>query len=247
MGLFDGMKQGGRDGDDDGDGGGGGEEEAAYVRIQNRSSHLVRITFLDAHGIDESNLDDLSGDIEIDSSLPPPSSEKQQRKPFANGGRYVPLLLGADGGGGGSLFDSGGGGGGVTVEARVPGAQKPTSTLRLIANDGGGAWGWADETIDDDSPIVLVADVRRSEEAAEGGGGEGGGEGRHRHRCFWKVELRVYDNVDTARWMEVLGERVIGDVPFNQIGLPGELLLCSRRALLYIYLLYIQYKRKAKD
>ena len=168
MGLFDGMKKGGRDGDDDddGDGDGGGEDEgAAYVRIHNRSSHPVRIAFLDARLIDESNFDDISGDIEIDSSLPLPSSSSGRR----GGGecRYVPLLPGTDGGG--SLFDSGGGGGCVTVEARVPGAQKPTSALRLIV-DGGGAWGWADGTIDGDSPIVLVADAARSEVAGGGGG-----------------------------------------------------------------------------
>ena len=240
MGLFDGMKQGGRDGDDDGDGGGGGEEEAAYVRIQNRSSHLVRITFLDAHGIDESNLDDLSGDIEIDSSLPPPSSEKQQRKPFANGGRYVPLLLGADGGGGGSLFDSGGGGGGVTVEARVPGAQKPTSTLRLIANDGGGAWGWADETIDDDSPIVLVADARRSEEAAEGGGDAIATAAFGRSNCACTTTSiprggwRCWENASSGMCRSI---RSVFRVSC----------CCARGARYYVYILYIQYKRKAKD
>ena len=110
--------------------------------------------------------------------------------------------------------ESGGGGGSVTVEARVPGAHKPTSTLRLIAR-GDGEWGWEDETLDENSPIILVADASDV---------EAGGEGCHR-RLRWKVELRVYDNVDTTRWMEVLGERVIGDVPFNQIGLPGEMMV----------------------
>ena len=218
MGLFDGLKNVGRDGDGGGGGGGGGggreEEGTAYVRIQNRSSHPIRITFLDVHNIDESNLDDISGDVDVDSSLPrDDGGGAAGKRPFANECRYVPLLPGKDGGGG-TFFDSGGGGGSVTVEARVPGAHKPTSTLRLIAR-GDGEWGWEDETLDENSPIILVAD---------GSEVEAGGEGCHR-RLRWKVELRVYDNVDTTRWMEVLGERVIGDVPFNQIGLPGEMMV----------------------
>ena len=174
-------------------GGGWGKGGVAYMRIQNRSSHPIRITFLDKDNVDESNLDDLSGDVAVDASLPRNGGEH----PFPNGFHYA-SVVGRDG-----LFDSGH----ITVEARVPGAQRPTSTLRLIVNDK--EWTWEDPTPDLASPIKLVADVNeernRDDDDSE----------------FWKIELRVYDNIDTSKWMEVLGDR-IKDLPLNQVGLPGE-------------------------
>lgn len=170
---------------------GGGGGDVAYVRIQNRSSKTIHITFLERENVADDNLDSLSGEIDPKTSFPINGGSQ----PFPNNANYA-SLKGTDG-----PFNAGR----MVVEARVPGANKPTSTLTLIVNNG--VWRMEDATPDFNSPIRLVADVN---EEKDGSGKE-----------FWKVELRVYDNCDTSKWMELLADK-IDDMPLNRVGLPGE-------------------------
>lgn len=169
----------------------GRDGDVAYVRIQNRSSKTIHITFLERENVADDNLDSLSGEIDPKISFP----KNGGSQPFPNNANYA-SLKGTDG-----PFNAGR----MVVEARVPGANKPTSTLTLIVNNG--VWRMEDATPDTNSPIRLVADVN---EEKDGSGKE-----------FWKVELRVYDNCDTSKWMELFADK-IDDMPLNRVGLPGE-------------------------
>jgi hypothetical protein len=230
--------------------GGDDNYKEAYIRIQNRSSHsrirvsIPRVKNAKASSSSSSSLDGLlSGDVRANSSLPDDGGGEVG--PFANGRRYARVTFGKDDQNdnddneddgicgrlvGKLSLDNGGGGGGgkgglVVFEARVVsvhaggggGDRGGAATLRLISNDDG--WRCEDDRGSSSSPIKLAADV--TEMSRRGNGGNGGDV-----MVFWKVELRIYDDIDTTRWMEVLGER-IEDVPFNRIGLPGEFACAS--------------------
>jgi len=75
----------------------------------------------------------------------------------------------------------------------------PPSTLTVKVDRDN--WWVEDRTPDKDSKVALCFDVDEIEGTS-------------------KIEIRVYDNVDTADWMNVLQDD-IQDVPLCQVGLPG--------------------------
>jgi hypothetical protein len=58
-----------------------------------------------------------------------------------------------------------------------------------------------DTSPDKDSPVNLIADVMEDD-------------------GMWKIELRIYDNYNTKRWMAELADS-IKDMPLTQVGIPG--------------------------
>lgn len=167
------------------------DREGGYLRVQNRSKHRIEFKVVEKNNVDDMGMDQIQGVMEPGSHLP-----KEGKQPFEDeDGNTDPDIVYCyiEGDVRNRMQRDGY----MMLEAQVEGAS-PSGLKLTVDHD---SWGMEDTSPDRDSPVKLVADVSEDE-------------------GMWKIELRVYDNYNTSRWMAVLQDS-IKDLPLTRVGIPG--------------------------
>jgi len=163
--------------------------EGAYIRIQNKSQHAVEIKVVEGTKIDGRGIDEIQGVIEAGEQLPAHGGET----PFGDSRRYQYIE--------GDVRFFWQDDGHFHLEAH-PTNGAPRSGLKLLVDSD--EWWSEDPSPDEDSPVLMVADVDDDSDP----------------RGRTRIEIRVFDNYSGSGWMGQLGDH-IGGTPFNRVALPG--------------------------
>ena len=169
--------------------------EGAYIRIQNKSNHEVDTRLIEGAKVDENGMSSIQGIIAPGHQLPLPSNSET---PF-NDGRYYQYIEGDV-----KFFFQGHGY--FHLEAH-PSNGAPKSGLKLLVDSD--EWWSEDPSPDEESPVLMVADVDDN----RGDGDDSDNKTR--------IEIRIFDNYNGKRWMTQLAKH-IANIPINQIGIPGS-------------------------